>query len=59
MKLNDIISMVKDTTQKIDDLVTHKIWGYELYALLKYISGIEQGVTNNFDTVPLFDNTTT
>lgn len=35
--------------------LAHKIWGYELYALLKYISGIEQGATNNFDTVPLFN----
>ena len=55
------VKMMKQPT-KVNQLpkehpgtLAHKIWGYELYALLKYISGIEQGVTNNFDTVPLFD----
>ena len=55
------VKMMKQPT-KVNQLpkehpstLTHKIWGYELYALLKYISGIEQGVTNNFDTVPLFN----
>ena len=31
----------------------HKIWGYELYALLKYIAGKEQNVTTNEVTVTL------
>ena len=58
------VKMMKQPT-KVNQLpkehpgtLAHKIWGYELYALLKYISGIEQGVTNNFNEVPLFDNTT-
>ena len=55
------VKMMKQPT-KVNQLpkehpgtLTHKIWGYELYALLKYISGIEQGVTNNFNEVPLFN----
>ena len=56
---NGFKQMKKITTQSLPKehpgTLTHKIWGYELYALLKYISGVEQGVTNNFDTVPLFD----
>ena len=56
---NGFKQMKKITTQSLPKehpgTLTHKIWGYELYALLKYISGIEQGATNNFDTVPLFD----
>ena len=61
---NGFKQMKKITTQSLPKehpgTLTHKIWGYELYALLKYISGVEQGATNNFDTVPLFDmNNTT
>ena len=56
---NGFKQMKKITTQSLPKehpgTLTHKIWGYELYALLKYISGVDQGVTNNFDTVPLFD----
>ena len=56
---NGFKQMKKITTQSLPKehpgTLTHKIWGYELYALLKYISGVEQGATNNFDTVPLFD----
>lgn len=56
---NGFKQMKKITTQPLPKehpgTLTHKIWGYELYALLKYISGVEQGATNNFDTVPLFD----
>ena len=48
-------SKVNQLPKEHPGTLTHKIWGYELYALLKYISGIEQGVTNNFDAVPLFD----
>ena len=56
---NGFKQMKKITTQSLPKehpgTLAHKIWGYELYALLKYISGIEQGATNNFDTVPLFE----
>ena len=56
---NGFKQMKKITTQSLPKehpgTLAHKIWGYELYALLKYISGVEQGATNNFDTVPLFD----
>ena len=56
---NGFKQMKKITTQSLPKehpgTLTHKIWGYELYALLKYISCVEQGATNNFDTVPLFD----
>ena len=58
---NGFKQMKKITTQSLPKehpgTLTHKIWGYELYALLKYISGIEQGATNNFDTVPLYEIT--
>ena len=61
---NGFKQMKRITTQSLPKehpgTLTHKIWGYELYALLKYISGVDQGATNNFDTVPLFDmNNTT
>lgn len=56
---NGFKQMKKITTQSLPKehpgTLTHKIWGYELYSLLKYISGVEQGATNNFDTVPLFE----
>ena len=56
---NGFKQLKKITTQPMSKehpgTLTHKIWGYELYALLKYISGIKQGATNNFDTIPLFD----
>lgn len=49
------VTKVNQLPKEHPGTLTHKIWGYELYALLKYISGVEQGATNNFDTVPLFD----
>ena len=49
------VTKVNQMPKEHPGTLTHKIWGYELYALLKYISGVEQGATNNFDTVPLFD----
>ena len=49
------VTKVNQMPKEHPGTLTHKIWGYELYALLKYISGIGQGATNNFDTVPLFD----
>ena len=56
---NGFKQMKKITTQSLPKehpgTLAHKIWGYELYSLLKYISGVEQGATNNFDTVPLFE----
>lgn len=50
------VTKVNQLPREHPGTITHKIWGYELYALLKYISGMQQqGVTNNFNTVPLFD----
>ena len=56
------IKTMKQVTKLAQNVVahpgtrTHYIWGYELYALLKFIQATENDATNNFDEVPLYDD---
>lgn len=53
----ETIKMATKTEQMAEihpGLPTHKIWGYELYALLKFIGAKRKaGVVTNFDEVPI------
>ena len=55
----ETIKMVTKTEQMADihpGYPAHKIWGNELYAILKYISAKRKaGVITNFNEVPLVD----